>query len=129
MLSIDEASTLHSRRASRKAISSLGAVMLSGVLCSNAIAATPVTEIYKTYAHIKLNNHKEYICLERLWTKESNWNSRSKNKKSSAMGIPQLLNMKERDPYKQIDLGLKYIDKRYTTACNAWAFFKAKGYY
>ena len=129
MLSIDEASTLHSRRASRKAISSLGAVMLSGVLCSNAIAATPVTEIYKTYAHIKLNNHKEYICLEKLWTKESNWNPLSKNKKSSAMGIPQLLNLKERDPYKQIDLGLKYIYSRYTTVCNSWAFFKAKGYY
>jgi len=129
VLSIDEASTLHSRRASRKALSSLGAVMLSGVLCSNAIAATPVTEIYKTYAHIKLNNHKEYICLERLWTKESNWNPLSKNKKSSAMGIPQLLNMKERNAYKQIDLGLKYIDKRHTTACNAWAFFKVKGYY
>ena len=129
MLSIDEASTLHSRRASRKAISSLGAVMLSGVLCSNAIAATPVTEIYKTYTHIKLNNHKEYICIEKLWTKESNWNPHSNNKKSTAYGIPQLLNMKERNAYKQIDLGLKYIDKRYTTACNAWAFFKAKGYY
>ena len=129
MPSIDTMATLHSRRASRKAISSLGAVMLSGVLCSNAVAATPVTEIYKTYAHIKLNNHKEYICLEALWTKESNWNPLSKNKKSSAMGIPQLLNMKEKNPYKQIDLGLKYIDKRYTTVCNAWAFFKVKGYY
>ena len=103
--------------------------MLSGVLCSNAVAATPVTEIYKTYAHIKLNNHKEYICLEQLWTKESNWNPQSKNKKSTAYGIPQLLNMKEKNPYKQIDLGLKYIDKRYTTVCNAWAFFKVKGYY
>ena len=126
---IDNSSTLHSRRASRKAISSLGAVMLSGVLCSNAVAATPVIEIYKTYAHIKLNNHKEYICLEALWTKESNWNPLSKNKKSSAMGIPQLLNMKEKNPYKQIDLGIKYINARYSTACNAWAFFKVKGYY
>ena len=79
---LDNRSALHSRRASRKAISSLGAVMLSGVLCSNAVAATPVTEIYKTYAHIKLNNHKEYICLEALWTKESNWNPYSKNKRA-----------------------------------------------
>ena len=128
-IAIDSMGTIHSRRASRKAISSLGAVILWGVFCSNANAATPVTEIYKTYAHIKLNNHKEYICLEALWTKESNWNPLSKNKKSSAMGIPQLLNMKERDPYKQIDLGIKYINARYTTACNAWVFFKAKGYY
>ena len=60
---------------------------------------------------------------------ESKWNYRANNKRSSAYGIPQLLNMKERDPYKQIDLGIKYINARYTTACNAYLFFKAKGYY
>ena len=121
--------TIHSRRASRKAISSLGAVILLGVLCSNANAATPVTEIYKTYAHIKLNNHKEYICLEQLWTKESNWNPYSKNKKSTAYGIPQLLNMKEKDPYKQIDLGIKYIVHRHRTPCKALDYHTKRGHY
>ena len=111
------------------AVSSLGAVLLSPGLCLPANAATPEIETYKVYAHLKLLNSKEYICLDRLWTKESNWNPRAKNSKSSAYGIPQLLNLKEHNPYKQIDLGLKYISSRYSTACNAWAFFKAKGYY
>jgi len=122
---------VRSTRAGRaaSAVSSLGAVVLSGVLCVNAEAATPEIQTYKIYAHIKLMDTKEFICVNYLWNRESNWNPKAKNKKSSAMGIPQLLNMKETDPFKQIDLGLKYIKARYSTACNAWAFFKVKGYY
>jgi hypothetical protein len=87
-------------------------------------------EIYKVYTHIKVGNHKEYSCINKLWTLESNWNPLSKNKKSSAMGIPQLLNMKETNPYLQIDLGLKYINKRYSNdGCKALSFFLTKGYY
>ena len=93
------------------------------------MAATPVTETYKIYAHIKLLNSKEFICIDRLWTKESQWNPKANNPTSTAYGIPQLLKLKEKDPYKQIDLGIKYIHKRYGTACNAWAFFRVKGYY
>ena len=110
-------------------------VLWAGLLSSATLTATPVMattenkEAYKLYAYVKLINAKEFICLNALWTKESSWSSTARNKKSSAMGIPQLLKMKEKDPYKQIDLGLKYIDNRYGTPCNAWAFFKVKGYY
>lgn len=110
-------------------------VLWAGLLSSATLTATPVMaitenkEAYKLYAYVKLINAKEFICLNALWTKESQWSSTARNKKSSAMGIPQLLKMKEKDPYKQIDLGLKYIDNRYGTPCNAWAFFKGKGYY
>lgn len=113
-----------------KAVSALGAAMLWPGLCLQPVmAATPVTETYKIYAHIKLLNSKEFICVDRLWTKESQWNPKASNPTSTAYGIPQLLKLKEKDPYKQIDLGIKYIHKRYGTACNAWAFFRAKGYY
>jgi hypothetical protein len=91
--------------------------------------ATKEIETYKLYTHIKLLDSKEFICINALWTKESNWSKTSKNKRSSAYGIPQLLNLKETDPYKQIDKGLIYIKSRYSTACNAWSFYKAKGYY
>ena len=87
------------------------------------------TEIYKLYTHIKVSNSKEYRCIELLWTKESNWNPKSKNKKSSAYGIPQLLKLTTTDPYLQIDAGIKYIRSRYTNGCNAYEFFKVKGYY
>ena len=74
-----------------------------------ASAYDPV-ESYKLYAHMKLLDDKQYRCLVTLWRLESNWSPTAKNKKSSAFGIPQLLKMTETNPYKQIDLGLKYIN-------------------
>jgi hypothetical protein len=84
---------------------------------------------YKLYAHIKLHNSKEYRCLELLWDKESRWDPRADNPKSTAYGIPQLLKLKAKDPYIQIDLGLKYIKHRYLTPCKALAFHKKTGHY
>ena len=99
---------------------------------TNACATTNFhieKENYKLYTHIKLTNHNEYLCLEKLWTLESQWNPKSKNKKSSAYGIPQLLNLKTKDPYKQIDAGLKYIAHRYGTPCRALAHHLKVGHY
>ena len=93
-------------------------------------ANTNAIDAYKIYAHIKVGSYKEFVCLEKLWTKESNWRYKAKNKQSSAYGIPQLLKMKETNPYKQIDLGLRYIDKRYKgSPCKALAHHKEKGWY
>lgn len=86
-------------------------------------------ELYKIYTHIKVSNHKEYSCINVLWSKESAWNPKAKNSKSSAFGIPQLLKLTTTDPYLQIDAGIKYIRARYSNGCNALTFFKAKGYY
>jgi hypothetical protein len=115
----------------RKAILVLWAGLLSNLAltATTANAITENKEAYKLYAYAKLFNSKEFICLNALWTKESQWSATANNKKSTAYGIPQLLKLKEKDPYKQIDLGLKYISTRYSTPCNAWAFFKLKGYY
>ena len=98
---------------------------------TNAIAVSTNRdkENYKLYAHIKLLNAKQYRCLEILWNKESRWDPRADNPKSSAFGIPQLLKMKELDPFKQIDLGLKYISKRHSTPCKALEYHKLKGHY
>jgi len=86
-------------------------------------------EKYKLYTHIKLTNHRQYLCLEKLWYLESKWNPRADNKRSTAYGIPQLLKLKTNDPYKQIDAGLKYIAHRYGTSCKALTFHKKHGYY
>lgn len=87
--------------------------VLLGVLCvigiTPAYGYNPNIESYKLYAHMKLLNDKKYRCLVTLWNLESRWNPKADNPKSSAYGIPQLLNMTETNPYKQIDLGLKYI--------------------
>jgi hypothetical protein len=119
----------------RRIARGLSLVLLAGLFVfgntTNAIAVSTQRdkENYKLYAHIKLLNAKEYRCLELLWTRESRWDPRADNPKSSAFGIPQLLKMKELDPFKQIDLGLKYIAHKHRTPCKAWQFHKLRGWY
>ena len=88
-------------------------LVLTAVLCVMGITPVygynPNVESYKLYAHMKLLDDKQYRCLVTLWNLESRWNPKADNPKSSAYGIPQLLKMTETNPYKQIDLGLKYI--------------------
>ena len=108
-------------------------LVLVAVLCvigiTPAKAYDPNIEAYKLYSHIKLLDDKSYRCLVILWRMESQWNPKAKNSKSSAYGIPQLLKMKETNPYKQIDLGLKYIAKRYGNPCKALDHHKKVGHY
>jgi hypothetical protein len=105
------------------------------VIVSQLIAFEPVQaqtiNTYKQYTFMQLNyNFKEFYCVSDLWYKESRWNPQAKNSKSSAYGIPQLLKLKSKDPFYQIDQGLKYINSRYKgSACTALAFHKKKGYY
>jgi hypothetical protein len=88
------------------------------------------TQHYKQYTFIELNDVDEYYCVEELWHLESRWNYKAKNPKSSAAGIPQLLNLKEPNPFRQIDKGLRYIEHRYSgSACKALAHHKLKGWY
>ena len=87
-------------------------------------------EMFKLYAHMKVLNDKQYRCLVILWRKESNWSPTARNSKSSAFGIPQLLKMTETNPFKQIDLGIKYIEHRYKgDMCQALLAHNIKGHY
>ena len=83
-------------------------------------------------------SEKEYKCLNQLWTKESNWNYKSRNKKSGAHGIPQALpaskmNVVSTDwrtnPVTQIRWGLRYISIRYETPCKALSKHKRSNWY
>jgi hypothetical protein len=98
---------------------------------SNAIAVntTKDKDNYKLYAHMKVVSAKQYRCLELLWNSESRWDPRAANPKSSAFGIPQMLRLKVLDPYRQIDLGLKYIAHKHRTPCRALAFHQSRGWY
>jgi hypothetical protein len=79
----------------------------------------------------KMNyNFEQFYCLDEIVFKESRWNYKAKNPKSTASGLFQVLKSKEKDPIKQIDQGLKYINHRYNgCACTALAHHKAKGWY
>lgn len=76
---------------------------------------------------------KQYKCVDAIWTPESHWGHKAWNRKpvkgKHAFGIPQILGMKEKNPYRQIDKGLAYIAYRYGTPCEALAFHKKHHYY
>ena len=77
-------------------------------------------------------------CLDKLWTRESNWTTTSENKSSGAYGIPQALPGDKMAPYgsdwrtnpkPQIEWGLSYIKGRYSSPCGAWDHSQATGWY
>ena len=74
---------------------------------------------------------REWDCLETLWHHESNWNHRAVNPSGGAAGIPQLHPDAHAFPpgyldsaEVQIEWGLDYIERRYNTPCQAWAFWQ-----
>ena len=92
----------------------------------------------KNYAQSRLGawgwDSNQFGSLDKLWTKESNWNYKSKNPKSGAAGIPQLMggsNVPNFDNnYEvQIEHGFSYIKNRYGSPDAAWAAHQKKGWY
>jgi hypothetical protein len=78
--------------------------------------------------------HNQWLCLDKLWTKESNWRHEAYNKQKvmgkNAGGIPQILGLSpDTNPTEQIDRGLDYISHRYSTPCMAWKFWQKNGWY
>lgn len=80
----------------------------------------------------------QMACLEKLWTRESQWNHKARNPSSGAFGIAQAL---PEDKYKsagadyktnpatQIKWGIGYIKQRYGTPCGAWNHSESHGWY
>ena len=80
----------------------------------------------------------QFGCVDNIWEHESGWNVHADNPYSSAYGIPQALpgsKMASAGPdwqnsaETQIRWGLNYIKERYGTACAAWSFKQAHGWY
>ena len=86
-------------------------------------------EMWKLYAHMRIGSTKEFICVNDLWTMESHWNPVAHNSRSTARGIPQILDLKTTDPYAQIDAGIRYIQHRYKSACIALSYHYRHGHY
>ena len=75
-------------------------------------------------------NKSEWIALDKLWTKESNWRHTAENKESTAGGIPQILGLDPNTPAPyQIERGLAYIQHRYERPSIAWAHWRSNGWY
>jgi hypothetical protein len=77
---------------------------------------------------------KQFVCLDKLWQKESNWRPEAYNKikvmGKNAGGIPQILGMDPKTPAtRQIERGFAYILYRYGSPCQALNHHKKKGWY
>jgi len=79
-------------------------------------------------------SQKEWKCLDKLWTKESNWRPEAYNSVKvmgrNAGGIPQILGLSpDTNPTDQIDRGISYVLHRYGTPCMAWKHWQKNGWY
>ena len=87
----------------------------------------------KHYARIKMADYgwnvRQYVCLSNLWAKESHWNHKANNPKSTAFGIAQMLNETSLNPVTQINNGLRYIKHRYDLPCAAWLHWQHHSWY
>ena len=127
------------RNASRLRLARVVALAFGLSLCSPSIAAAPAVERpfrAEEIAKHLVNDKSQFRCLDKLYTKESNWNTKAVNKTVTphAYGIPQLRNeiIANKSAELQIIYGLKYIAHRYgviepystPNACKAYAHFK-----
>ncbi len=91
----------------------------------------------RAYARTRLGAG-QFSCVDVLWQSESRWNPRAVNLTTGAYGIPQSYPASKlaaagrnwrTSPRTQVSWGLEYIATRYGTACAAWNFRLAHGWY
>lgn len=97
----------------------------------------PTVADARRYAQEKLGS-VQFSCIDRIFTRESNWRTKARNKYSGAYGIPQALpgskmaviaNDWKLNPVTQVKWGIRYVNARYGSACEAWEFMKVNGWY
>jgi hypothetical protein len=80
----------------------------------------------------------QYNCIYQIFERESKWNTYAGNPSSGAYGIPQAFPGSKMatfgsnwrySPLTQVKWGLWYVNQRYGSACQAWAFWQAHGWY
>ncbi|MFD6165895.1 ubiquitin-like domain-containing protein [Oerskovia sp. NPDC060287] len=105
---------------------------------SGPAAAGSAREIGRQLVAARGWGGEQFACLDKLWTKESNWNSSATNPSSGAYGIPQSLPASKMasagadwrtNPATQITWGLNYIAGSYGTPCAAWSHSQASNWY
>ena len=96
---------------------------------NTAHAATTNADSLRLYAHSRLVNFEQFLCFNKIITKESNWRVNAKN--GSHFGIGQMRSQwyRDLDGFRQVDQTIKYIHKRYQTPCKAWAFHQRNNWF
>jgi len=101
-----------------------------------AVADGGSIETIKPKDFIRMSmNHREALCLIKLYGKESAFNPYAIGNLSGkyhTYGIPQIKNaiVYDKNPIQQIQYGIKYIDHKYDgDTCKAWAHWLRVGWH
>ena len=123
----------HSAQAAARiacAVVSVLGILLSGPAYAYAPTHTlgQIKQTPKMYAKANLPI-EQYKCALTLYTKESNWRVEAKN--GPHYGIPQgrSIYLKTANGIEQVKWGIKYVDARYGSMCQALTHFKTKGWH
>lgn len=83
------------------------------------------------YAKTKYGyTNKQFAKVSAIWEQESHWNWTAENERSGAWGIAQMLmDTKVKSPFRQVELGFKYIKHRYGTPDEAYRVKMKTGTY
>ena len=103
--------------------------MLSIMSIPAAESANYSTDHLKLYAHSRILDYKEFMCFNKIITKESRWSYTARNGSHYGLGQMRSKHYRDLDTFRQIDSSLRYITKRYQTPCKAWTFHGKHGYY
>ena len=114
------------RKARRRSLVLLGALCVVGT--TPAEASTDI-DIYKLYAHSRIVNFEQFLCLSKIIYKESRWDPKAVNGSHFGLGQMRSEHYRTLDPFRQIDATIKYIDHRYGSMCNAWRFHQKRNHY
>ena len=120
-----------------KPCGSLRRLAVVGILCSfiaslslqMQTAQASDADMLRLYAHSRIVNYQQYICLSKIIYKESRWNVKAKNGSHFGLGQMRSQHYRNLDGYRQIDATIRYINVRYGSMCNAWRFHERVGHY
>ncbi len=104
------------------------AAMLSQTM-QPATAQSYSIDHLKLYAHSRLLDYKEFMCFNKIITKESRWSYKARNGSHYGLGQMRSEHYRDLDPFRQIDATIRYITNRYQTPCKAWAFHIKANHY
>jgi len=115
------------RRVGRSVLLAIGISVFTPAYAGSPDVVKQLTP--QEYAAVLVDDEQQMNCLDKLYTKESNWRYQAVN--GSHYGIPQgrSIYLKTATPEQQIQWGLKYIDNRYGSPCKAWSFFQQNNYH
>ena len=96
---------------------------------NTAYAASPSVDHLKLYAHSRLISFEQFLCFNKIITKESNWRINAKNGSHFGLGQMKSKWYRNLDGFRQIDQTIKYISVRYSTPCKAWSFHQRNNWF